>query len=468
MVFQALTMNLPGDSPRNLHWGIFVSEQPGFLINTVDPYERIKGFPPDPPTLASRQLYNNPPSSLHRWWGPVVPLMLAGVWSLTESYFLLRLILPLAGAGAVVVVYILARHIMNPREALIATIFFAFFPLFRHFASTGYTEAFATFVLTAAFLSYLRQKTLLTMAFGTIAILTKLDLIFLYCSVIGCCIIFSLIRRNREYRLSHHILSFVVPITLSSPWVWFHHLQAGDAGPIHNFSMEVFLTLVPQLIELLFFIPLYGSLITLAAITWCVIIAIQTKLISQFQLVLLGSWLLCGIFVLLVYAATPGAGNSPRIIIPALPPLAILFAVGFTRLGVAWRRRIGFYLIVLFTVINLFTIGYYTIEGNKLRSLQPVWYVLREQPRGFVLTEQYWATVLFSRQPVTWFESDKVFEESIMHNRGNFAQYVEQHPIRYVILPQQQDVLASTKVYEYLEQNAESIYIGKHILYRFY
>ena len=32
------------DAPRNLHWGIYAAEQPRFLLDAEDSYDRIHGF----------------------------------------------------------------------------------------------------------------------------------------------------------------------------------------------------------------------------------------------------------------------------------------------------------------------------------------------------------------------------------------------------------------------------------------
>lgn len=85
-VMALLTRPLYGDAPRNLHWGILTAEAPQFLWDQPDPYERIKGFAPSPENLAPRGLYARVVGPLHPWWGPVAPVLLAIVWSITHSY----------------------------------------------------------------------------------------------------------------------------------------------------------------------------------------------------------------------------------------------------------------------------------------------------------------------------------------------------------------------------------------------
>lgn len=479
-----------GDSPRNLHWGVLTAEQPGFLLGEPDTYERIKGFPPDPETLAPRRLYLGGQSGLHTWWGPLAPALFALVWLLTHSYTLLQLVVPLAGGGAVLLTYALARDLMGARPALLAAAFLACFPLYREHAVISYTEVLSTLALTAALLAYLRGRTAATVLLGGLAAHAKMDILLLYFGTVGVCAAYDFLRaasgpaegaarRPRALRRivsaarasagwRHQLAALAGPALLVAPWVWVHHLQGGAGGPTRGLSAELFGLIAPQMLELLFYIPWYGALITLAAIGWCVWLgarALWAGAESRRAAVALCAWLALGLLVLLVYAATPGAGNSPRVIIPALPALAILFAAGFPRLGEVWRRRVGFYLIVLFALINLVVIGYYVAEGAKLRSYAPVWEALRAEPRGYVLTEQYWPAILYARQPATWFEADPVFQQNIMGDAGNFARYVERNPVRYVVLPARGDDLAAPEVRAYLEARARQIEAGEYVIF---
>ncbi len=505
-----------GDAARNLHWGLLTAEDSRFLLGAPDTFERIKGFAPDPPTLSEMHLYGNEQGSLHRWWGPLAPLLFAAIWKLSGSYTLLQLVIPLVGAATVVLQYLLARDILGARGGLLAAAFLACFPIFREYASTSYTEALSALVLTAALLCYRRGKFWATLLLGTLTILTKMDLYPLFVGAVVGSELFVYLQKNapqnqeqenkrtreqenkrtREPKVAipigypapmlqcfnalallrsalcalhsntpTFILTMLLgPLLLASPWIWIHYLGSGSGGPTRGLSAGLFVILAPQLLELLFYIPWYGALMTLAAIGATVWAGLRAQKLARADVGLLLGWLAIGFMVLLVYAATPGAGNSPRVIIPALPALAILFAAGFGELPAAWRRRIGFYLVVIFLVINLVTIVYDGASGSIVRHYMPAWDVLRGKPQGYVLTERYWETILFTRQKATWFEADKQFETNIMHNRANFAHYISQHPIRYVLLPRDGQ-LASTEVIAYLDANATRIDTGQMVVW---
>jgi hypothetical protein len=466
VLVQIITGPLYGDAPRNLHWGILTSDMPSFLLGSADYLAFNKGFEPDPPSLAPRGLYVEVAGGLHPWWGPVIPVLLALIWKLTHSYLLLQSILPLCAAGVVYLTYKNSLFLWNDqKQALIAAAFLSCFPLFRDYASTSYTEAFGATILAAALFAYFRGRLVWAVLAGTLAMLTKMDLVFLYCGVIGICLLYSLYKRDTTFPFWYHIAALLIPLIISSPWIWMHYIVHRLASSEDSsFSLGLFTIIFPQMLSLLFYLPWYGSLITLAAIIAAIIVGFRLPNTNLFTKVFLMSWLLLGCTVGLVYAATPGAGNSPRIIIPSLPPMAMVFALGILQMRKDWRRRISFYLISLFTVINLVLIGYYTYQGATIRAYSQAWAYLREQPQGLVLAEEYWPTVLYTRQPTTWFEFDEAFQKNILHNQSNFTNYVTKHSIRYIIVPVEGD-LVSADVKAYLDNAAAGVQKGTYMVY---
>ncbi len=168
-----------------------------------------------------------------------------------------------------------------------------------------------------------------------------------------------------------------------------------------------------------------------------------------------------------MYAGTPGAGNSPRIIIPSLPPLAILAAGGLEKLALRWRLRLQLYLLGLFVATSVLITVYQYQKGRELDGDRAALRWLHDQPRGLVLAEHFWTTILYARQPATWFEFDEVFERNIMRDAANFERYVTQNKIRYVILPPG-DQLAAPAVRSLLEQQAQPHLLGTLTVYQLY
>ena len=464
-IAQLLTGVQFGDAPRNMHWGLLSFERPAYLIGEADTSERIKGFPPNPESLGPNGLWRGGYGGLHPWWGPVVPLIFASVWGVTRSYTLLQLVVPVAGGATVILTYMIARDLLDQRRALLAAAFLSCFPLFREYSSVSYTETISALWITAALLCYLRGRTAFTIFFGTLACLSKMDMLAMYSGIIVTCALWDVLRHEGRRPLAQHIAVLVFPLLIAAPWIWYHTLAAGHSAATQGISADLFRFLLPQMIELTFYAPWHIALLTLVGIGAAVVAGIRGRAMPAMPTMLLGAWIGLGILITLVYAATPRAGNSPRVIIPALPALAVLFAAGLFRLPPRVRHVLSVYLIALFTVVNIIVIGYESVRfGVPIRAAEPAFAALRETERGFVLTPLYWETLLYTRQPATWFEGDPDFEHNIMHNMTNFKVYIESNPIRYVLIPRTGDI-TSPEVRAYLARHARAIDSGEMTLY---
>lgn len=471
VVVQLLTGAQFLDAPRNMHWGLLTWEQPGFLLALPDTYERIKGFPPDPPQLGPMGLWRHPYGSLHPWWGPLTPGLFALVWGMSRSYTLVQLVIPLAAGATVLLTYWMGRALLGGQAAVVAAIFLSLYPLFREYGSVAYNEALGALTLTGALFAYLRGRTVAATLLGALAALTKMDLLALYTGTVALSALYDRFAGRRELPWRHHTVCLIGPLALAAPWIWGHYLGGGARTPTRGLSWELFSIIFPMMVELTLYIPWYGVVFTLGVIGAVIAYGLRAGALPRLTAVALGVWMALGLLVVLVYCGTPGAGNSPRIFVPALPPLALLFGAGFARLPLAWRRRAGVYLGVLFLVINGFVIWYQAAAyGAPIRAAAPAFRELRQREPGFVLTPIYWETILYTRQRATWFEADEVFRDNIMGDAGNFARYVEQHPIRYVLLPNATSGPgprdpAAPAVRAYLDANAERIDTGAWTLW---
>jgi hypothetical protein len=410
-------------------------ENPAFLIGAIDPYEMIDGFVPDPSSLAPQGNARTDGSSFHPWWGPVPVVLNAIVWWLSGSRALMALVVPVISGATVLACYGLGSWLFDRRTGFWAAVFLGLFPLFYEHAIISYSEPVSMFFLLLALWSYLQGRTLLTILMGTVTLLCKLDMAFVYTGVIGISLLYRLRYQRNRRSLTHTLLALLLPLSILAGWFW---LRTGTPLPVstgRGLSLDLFLYLAPQMLEMLFYIPWYGAVLTLAIIGLCATRGFTSPRLSGEQRIMLTGWIGLGLVVLLVYTATPGASNSPRVILPSVPGLALLFAEGWRTLPSQWARRVMFYLVVCFLAINS-VITYYGVEQVRYsRTFTDVWQELQEQPQGFVLTNMYWMTLWQTRQPITWFEGDPTFQQNILHNRDNFARYTTQHPIRYVIVP---------------------------------
>jgi hypothetical protein len=93
---------------------------------------------------------------------------------------------------------------------------------------------------------------------------------------------------------------------------------------------------------------------------------------------------------------------------------------------------------MLFVLIDGVGVWYQMLQARAADYNMPVWAALRDQPRGFVLTADFWNAALYSRQPVTWFDMDTTFQSNILQNLDHFRNYLAVTPIRYIVLPHDQ------------------------------
>jgi hypothetical protein len=452
-----------GDAPRNLHWALLTVENPKFLLDAPDPYSRIDGFVPDPPELAPRGEVFEQQSTFHPWWGPVPVLLMAGVWWLTGSQTLMTLVVPVAAGGSVLACYGLGSWLFDRRTGLLAAAVVALWPLFYQNAVISYSEAISTLFLMLALWAYLRSHVVLTVLLGAITLLCKMDMAVLYGGVVGCSLLYRLYHRMDRRLIVHSLLALLLPGLLLMVWYWLRTGFPLPMGTGKGLSLDIFRLVALDMLQGFFFIPWYGSILTLGVVGVGVVPGLRSPRLDSEKRLILGSWVGLGLFVLLVYMLTPGAGNTPRVIMPSLPAVALLAVEGWQRLPRLWLRRVALYMSVLLIITSAFVAYFIMAHRPFLEAHRDVWQFLREQPRGFVLIAEPWVTLWHTRQPVTWFEGDIEFQENILHNREHFIHYTTQHPIRYVPVPRPQGVAAIER--SAFNVNAQGLYADEVVAY---
>jgi hypothetical protein len=442
-VFQLLTGAQYWDGPRNLHWGLVVWETPRFLLDQPDPYNWVNGFVPDPPALAPAGMAGPQRGALHPWWGPLYLALFAAVWGLTGSYTLLQLVAPLAAGATVLLTYAFGARYLGRGAGMLAALLLALFPVFREHAVLSFVEPISALLLFGALWAFLARRTWLAAALGTLAMYGKVDLIFLY---LGTAALTWLLSRGDPGRLPwrHTAVALGAPALFLLPWVALVYLAIGRPVTVGGGArLDIFLAVAPQMLDQLFTLARPLALGALALLIAPAGIALWRRAAGDRAVYrMLGVWLALGVLALLVYAALPGASNNPRVAIPALPALCLLAADGLCRLGRRARTYTAAALLALFVVVNGAGMLFQSLQARGAAAALPAWEALREAPRGVVLTELYWQAALFARQPVTWFEHDPAFERNIMHDAANFRRYLASAPIRYVVLPRDQDANA--------------------------
>lgn len=425
------------DAPRNLHWGLYLLEQPRFLLDADDSYDRIHGFVPSPPALAIADALVGRSAPLHPWWGPLYLMLFAAAWQLSGSYTLLRLVSPVAAGAVVLGTYAFGARYFGRRAGLLAAGLLALFPLFREHATMAFAEPISALVLGAALWAFLARRTAWAMLLGALAMLGKIDMIALFFGSVLALVIWPGRPDAERMPRKHVALSLAAPLLVLLPWLALTRLVFSRPATVAGGpSLAVFRALAPLMLDQFFTlarIPTIATLALLAALAAWAWLRRGAARPAVYRM--LAVWAAGGVAVLLVYSAAPGASNNPRVLIPALPPIVLLIADALARLPRIVGRAALAYVLVLFVLADAAGLCYQVLEASALNATMPVWAALGGQPRGFVLTDQYWEATLYARQPATWFENDPAFQHAILWDRARFQQYVAANDIRYVVLP---------------------------------
>jgi hypothetical protein len=436
------------DAPRNMQWGVFLSEEPRYLLDAENRYDRVNGFPPTPRELAPAGLANGRSGPLHAWWGPAYLGLFALIWRATGSTTALELLVPLAAGATVVLTFLFGARFFSARVGLGAALLLACFPNFREMATIAMVEPISALLLLAALWALLESRLWLAAGLGAAAALGKIDMIALYFGMAGLVLLGQVWQQRRITGAALRRAAVVIggPLLLVVPWLALSYGIYGrpttvGGGP----TLATWLTVLPLMSDQIFTL---GRPLTVAGVVLLVGAGVYGALRGAGPLeVRRALALTCGLglAILLAYAAFPGASNNPRIAIPIFPLLMILAALGIAAAGPR-LRLVGVALIaMLYLLGNSAGVLYQLVEGRIDRDLRPVWAALRAEPPGVVLSEHYWEAALYAHLPATWFEHDPVFQRAILHDPQALRRYLADSPIRYVVLPRDESERAALR-----------------------
>jgi hypothetical protein len=445
--FQLFTQVQYLDSPRNLQWGIYVWEEPRYLIDAENRYDRTNGFPPTPLSLAPAGLASGTGGTMHSWWRPSYLGLFALAWAATGSFTALELIVPIAAGITVVLTYLFGLRYFSEPIGIVAALLVALQPNYREMAVLTMVEPISALLLLAALWALLTRRAWLTALLGMFAMLGKIDMIALYYGMLAIYLGVGWWYQRRqggqqasfqfETRWQRYAIMAGIPLLALGPWLYWIYVVLGRFGrAAGGASWEMFALALPLMGDQFFILGRIFALIGLACMLMFAILGMLRPCQMPPVRIMLGLMSMLGIVILIVYASMPGASDNPRIAIPVLPMVMLLVAQ-----GIATARRL-LMLYAALVLIPLYLFGnisgglYQLVESRADRDLKPAWAVLRNSPPGLVLTEHYWEATLYGRQPATWFQHDPEFQHAILHDTAAFKQYLQDAPIRYIVLPQ--------------------------------
>jgi len=105
--------------------------------------------------------------------------VLFSVFGASAAELGLKMVSPLAGAGILVLIYLIVKKQLGPKTAFFAAIFAAFLPINVYFSTIGYVEALLAFFCTLSFYFALERKYVLSGISAGLAMLAKFNGLFI-------------------------------------------------------------------------------------------------------------------------------------------------------------------------------------------------------------------------------------------------------------------------------------------------
>ena len=307
-----------------------------------------------------------------------------------------KLISPLFGTLTVILLYLISRKFYNEKITLYSMIFINFIPVFLDYSIFSYVDITMAFFSVLAVYLMINNRFFLSSASLGLAILSKYNAVFMY-----PILIYLAYKLSKKYLYRNLAMVTILPLTISSVWfirnfillgnpVWpflngiFNGVNIGTSfntiniGSIFSFApyLKSYLELfgVPNgAIELISFldIPFIGILLAM----WFIgtLIFIFPFIVGLFQkknyfikaiYILFASYL----FMLFVYLTNTN-WFSPRLLLPVLPFMAIIWAKGLNRI-----KFNSIYLVI----VLLISTGFVAAETIKLQTATKEWNIYNQ------------------------------------------------------------------------------------------
>lgn len=309
------------------------------------------------------------------WAPPFFHFIVAAAYSIFNifSYNLantaVKFISPLFGILTLIFSFLTIKKLFSSRIASYSTLFLAFLPLFIDYSTFGYIESTVTFFIVLSVYFLVNGRIFLSSIAAGISIITKYNGIFIMPVLFYY--IYKTNKNNKKSLWKNLLIAAFVPALIAMPWlirnwivlgnpVWpfvnfiFRGLETAsynyfkDFGDIFTLKLVKFAYLgffgVPEgnPAKLLFFdIPYLHLLLAV----WLIgTLAFTLPLITGFFIKkpnakhILYAWIGSFLILFVLYAGNVNFSVS-RIVLPAVPALAVIWAFGFSRILETARFR---------------------------------------------------------------------------------------------------------------------------------
>ena len=331
------------------------------------------------------------------WAPPLFHFVSAFVYSISGNIAdtTVKFLSPIFAILALILTLLIVRKIFDKKLGFYTLLFLAFIPLFMDYSVFSYVESMLTFFIVLSVYLAIKNKIMLASIATGLGILTKYNALFII-----PLLIYIIYKNNKNNKvLIKNILTVVLlPIVIASPWlirnwillgnpIWpflnflFDGVQSASYSGFHlsrlvdiNLIIHTYLGLfgVPNgnPSNLFFFdIPFLTPMIILWLIGTVIFLLplIYIFFIKKIKnTILLSIWIFLFLILFLLYIPNVGFGVS-RIIIPAIPALAIVWAIGFNKILNPKNKKIVSMILIL--IIS----GFVFVEFTKLTLASREW-----------------------------------------------------------------------------------------------
>jgi len=331
------------------------------------------------------------------WPPPLFHIASAFVYSISgdAADTTVKFLSPIFGILTLIFTFLIVKKIFNTKISFYTLLFLAFIPLFMDYSVFSYVESMLTFFIILSIYFAIRNNIMLTSLAAGLGILTKYNALFVIPLLMY---IIYRNNKNKQALIKNIAIVALLPLLIASPWlirnwiilgnpIWpflnfiFNGLQESSFTGFHlerlvsiDLVRATYLGLfgVPNGDPTTFFffnIPFINTLIALWLIGTLIFIL---PLIYIFYIkrikntVLLSLWIISYGLLFLLYISNVGFGVT-RIVIPAIPALAVIWAHGFNKiLNYRYRKTI---IVVFFLIIS----GFIFTEFTKMTLAAREW-----------------------------------------------------------------------------------------------
>lgn len=336
-----------GDSCYHLSVGRFIAEN-----------SRLPLF--EPFGISDRQVFSAPP--LFHFAAAAV-YKLFGLFSRSAAEFAIKLASPLFGSLTLPFVFLIGRKLFSSRIGFFGTLFVAFLPLHINSSVVSFVDSLAALLAAVAVYLLLSRKIFLSAVFVGLGMLSKQTMVFLL--PVFFFALFITYRSNLKIFLRNSAAAAAVIGVIGLPWLVRNYILLGN--PFWPFLYDIlggsvvpegvvgsisFANLFSLQHPVRFFLELFGapvgnlsaaSFVNLPFASALIVVWLAAAVIFLFpallglfssghkQKQLIYIWIASFLAVTILYIMSLGI-VSARFILPAIPAMAVLWALGIDRI----------------------------------------------------------------------------------------------------------------------------------------